>query len=385
MNRWFLFATRGVVAALLLASQGVGSIDPTNAIAAEGFDAALLEAPRGKDLEFYLQRRDAIRKERRRFAAKAASREEYEATEKKIEAALDAINVEILTLSGRIISGTFEELAACCVALSANGLVEELQTLVREEEKRKSSDARRLVLVESALIDATIVDATRKNDAAELRRLIDRLVDRAVETPTALNVDRVERAARALRERDPEMAKLIDEKRLKKFLGSGNEALRSYAVSTGASERYANLVGNELRFEGVSTDGTEIDWDSYRGKVVLVDFWATWCGPCRAELPNVKAMYEKYRDCGFEVVGYSCDSDVAELDRFVRAQRLPWKNVSHKLSTDSTKPFVDLLRYYAINGIPKLILVDREGRVIDCDAKGTRLQTLLRGLFPNVR
>jgi thiol-disulfide isomerase/thioredoxin len=140
-----------------------------------------------------------------------------------------------------------------------------------------------------------------------------------------------------------------------------------------------------MRFEGVMTNGAEIDWNSYRGKVVLIDFWATWCGPCRAEIPNVKAMYDKYHDAGFEVVGYSCDSDVNALKNFERTQRLPWKTVSQKLSNDSPKPFVDLLRYYAISGIPTLILVDQDGNVLDANAKGQRLETLLQDLFPHVR
>lgn len=379
------YALAVLVAVLFLNALDFSATANVNAAGTGSFNEALLNAPAGKDLAFYQQRRAAIQEERRKIAGTTASRAEYEELDKKFAAALSAINVEILALSGYRASGTYEELSAFCANLQNNGLVDELQTLLEIEKAKPAPDARRLSIAQFSLTGATIIRVARKRDDVAIRRLVDQLVDQAVAKPSTINVQHVDHAVRLIKENAPSMAELAEQKRLEKFLGSGVESLQTYVVSTGAKERYANLVGSEMRFEGVMTNGAEIDWNSYRGKVVLIDFWATWCGPCRAEIPNVKAMYDKYHDAGFEVVGYSCDSDVNALKNFERTQRLPWKTVSQKLSNDSPKPFVDLLRYYAISGIPTLILVDQDGNVLDANAKGQRLETLLQDLFPHVR
>ncbi|MBR5759804.1 MAG: TlpA family protein disulfide reductase, partial [Thermoguttaceae bacterium] len=124
--------------------------------------------------------------------------------------------------------------------------------------------------------------------------------------------------------------------------------------------------------EGLFLDGKEIKWEEYRGKVVLIDFWATWCGPCRAEIPNVKALYEKYHDAGFEVVGYSVDEDLDVLREFEENEKLPWKTMSEKLSMDKKNDkdepvYKNLSAYYGVNAIPTMILVGKDGKAIDTE------------------
>ena len=122
----------------------------------------------------------------------------------------------------------------------------------------------------------------------------------------------------------------------------------------------------------VDLDGKPVSLADYRGKLVLIDFWATWCGPCIAELPNVKAVYEKYHDKGFEIIGISLDTDEAALRKFIRKNQLPWRQVF-----DGKRWETPLVQQYSVRGIPAQFLIDREGRVISVEARGERLGVLI--------
>ncbi len=83
---------------------------------------------------------------------------------------------------------------------------------------------------------------------------------------------------------------------------------------------------DDFNVEGESVDGTQIDLKKLRGKVVLVDFWGTWCGPCRQALPELQSLYGEFHEQGFEIIGVAGDSADA-LRKFLADTKLPWNNI----------------------------------------------------------
>jgi thiol-disulfide isomerase/thioredoxin len=122
-------------------------------------------------------------------------------------------------------------------------------------------------------------------------------------------------------------------------------------------------------FDVTSVDGKPLSIASHKGKVVLVDFWATWCPPCRAEIPNVVKIYQQYHDKGFDIIGVSLDQDKDKLLNFTKEQKMTWPQYfdgqgwSNKLAVK-----------YGVESIPATFLLDGDGKIIAKDLRGEALE-----------
>ena len=143
------------------------------------------------------------------------------------------------------------------------------------------------------------------------------------------------------------------------FAKSSDKELARYGkkLAKKPETQESDLVGKPLELAGNTADGKAFAWEKYRGKVVIVDFWATWCGPCRKEMPNVKALREKLKDQAFEIVGVSVDKDLEALDTYLQENQIPWET----LAGDEAG---ELAEKYGVRGIPTMMLVDQKGNVV---------------------
>ena len=163
------------------------------------------------------------------------------------------------------------------------------------------------------------------------------------------------------------------------FSKSKNDSIRQMAESFQGTLRRLSLPGNPMKITGTLLNGQPFDQSTLTGKIVLVDFWATWCGPCIAEIPNVLEQYEKYHSRGFEVVGISLDQERDALEKFVTDRKIPWPILFEPSEGSGWQH--PLATYYGISGIPTVILIGRDGNVVSLNARGERLGELLDELY----
>ncbi len=124
------------------------------------------------------------------------------------------------------------------------------------------------------------------------------------------------------------------------------------------------LKEKPLELSFTATDGKEIDVSKMRGKVILVDFWATWCGPCVAEIPNVVATYKKLHEKGFEIVGISFDQDKDKLATMTKEKEMPWSQYF-----DGEGWGNKFGKQFGITSIPRMWLINKKGMVVDTNGR----------------
>ena len=156
------------------------------------------------------------------------------------------------------------------------------------------------------------------------------------------------------------------------FAAANSTQLRDFSSMFEGVARKLDLPGNPIDLKGTLLDGMPLDWKSYRGKVVLIDFWATWCGPCRAEMPHLKKLREKFGEAGFDIVGVSADRDDDAPAEFMKKNGYDWACIFEK--GDTRQPMVDR---YGILAFPTTILVGRDGRVIEVDPDRNELDSIV--------
>jgi thiol-disulfide isomerase/thioredoxin len=151
----------------------------------------------------------------------------------------------------------------------------------------------------------------------------------------------------------------------------------------GSTEEFQN--GTNFPLYGKTLNDEDFDWESLRGKYVLVTFTATWCGPCQREIPGMLEAYEKYHDKGLEIVSVYIGQDedeptaVKEVKDYVEKKKLPWIILSEALTEKAGQPPQG--EAFGIQSVPTTLLVDKEGQIHAAQMRGEVLQRELKKLF----
>jgi len=163
------------------------------------------------------------------------------------------------------------------------------------------------------------------------------------------------------------------------FTGNVKNSTAGKAYAKTLAIMKATAVGAAApEFTQNDTTGRPVSLTSFRGKYVLVDFWASWCGPCRAENPNVVAVYSKYHDKGFEILGVSLDDEKSHTNwlHAIKNDKLMWQQVSDLQGWNNQAG-----QMYGIRSIPQNFLLDPSGKIIAKNLRGKDLEKKLAELF----
>jgi len=266
----------------------------------------------------------------------------------------------------------------------------QLQTMLfgRDKEKlealakklREMDKPELLRRVETALIASELRELRSlppEQAKQKLQTILDDLMKQLAEDPDPQLISLATSAAR-LPEMlgDQEMALRVHKKLADLLADSDNPAIQQQAERLRGVVRRMELPGKKMELTGTTLEGEPFDISSLEGNIVLVDFWASWCGPCRASLPHLKELYDAYNDRGFEIVGVNLDRSREDIDKFLEDTPLPWVN----LFKEEGQP--EAAGYYGVMGIPTYFLVGADGKVISTNARGSLDQLLEERLGP---
>ncbi|QDU76415.1 Thiol-disulfide oxidoreductase ResA [Bremerella volcania] len=158
------------------------------------------------------------------------------------------------------------------------------------------------------------------------------------------------------------------------------QVVESVKVSVSNAEKRTGLIAKPFVVEGNNLNGTPFDWSQYKGKWVLVDFWATWCPICIEEMENIKQVYQKYRAKGFEVVSVNLDDDPRARSAFFQSNALPWPTVI-SADPDNTGFGDPNAQRCGVEALPFLVFVGPDGTVVEINPRGERLEELLQSVL----
>jgi thiol-disulfide isomerase/thioredoxin len=181
------------------------------------------------------------------------------------------------------------------------------------------------------------------------------------------------------------MARYMLDENLYPFLKEEHDSL----VINHPESKYTEMLGGYLKQVGklaigaeapnisaVDTSGVEHSVEDFRGKILLIDFWASWCGPCRRANPQVVKLYNTYKDQGFDILGVSLDKNAGAWKKAIIADKLTWTHISD-LKGWSCVPCKD----YKVSSIPQTFLLDRDGKIVGKGLKGPALEAKLKELL----
>ena len=141
--------------------------------------------------------------------------------------------------------------------------------------------------------------------------------------------------------------------------------------------RRLDLAGQSLAIKGTGLQNEIVDTSRYRGKPILVVFWASWASPVKSDLPDLINIYEKHHRDGFEVIGINVDNDRADLDAFIKQHKLTWPQIFEAGGMDGR-----LAIDYGIISLPTMFLVDAQGKVVNRNLRITELEKQLEKILP---
>jgi len=270
-----------------------------------------------------------------------------------------------------------QERAQLLALLSALGDKDAVDTLKKMGESPNASEA---ATGRSAQIVARWMRSDA--DAAVQQKIVDDLQSLAKQYPTQ---DAVAAAAVMLAGTAKPEAKALRQ-RVRTVVAETLKTPKAAAVVQQLDQAEAKLSavaklkameGQPLVIEAVTLGGPKLSTAEFKGKVVLVDFWATWCKPCKEELPKLKQAYARYHAQGLEIVGVSCDNEATALSNFLAENRdMPWPQLF-----DAAKPgWHPIAEQYGLNAIPRMFLIDRKGVLRSADARDT-YETLIPQLL----